>query len=258
MLATLYARAMESRSPDPILRDPAAEAAVDRLDYDFGRLRVRGSVPRSVAIRATYLDGWTREMLAAAPGAVVLHLGCGLDSRVDRVDPPPGVRWYDVDHPEVIELRRRVLPARRAGYATIGSSVTDPGWLEQVPADGPLVMVAEGLTMYLTGNEVVDLLTRLTRRFPRGRLAFDADSRLGVRLLRFQPCVRATGAALHWGIDDPRSLERQVPRLRLEAELAMLDVPEIARFPWPERIMIRARKRFSAGRRLGRLLRYAF
>ena len=36
----------------------------------------------------------------------------------------------------------------RAGYATIGSSVTEAEWLERVPVDGPLVMVAEGLTMY--------------------------------------------------------------------------------------------------------------
>ena len=81
------------------------------------------------------------------PDAVVLHLGCGLDSRVFRLDPPATVQWFDVDQPDVIELRRK-LYSDRDGYQMIASSVTDPAWLESIPADRPVLVVAEGLLMY--------------------------------------------------------------------------------------------------------------
>ena len=81
LLATLYARAMESRSANPILRDEMAEDAVRRIDYDFDRLKVD---TLSIAMRAKQFDLWTAEFLAGHPDAIVLHLGCGLDSRVFR------------------------------------------------------------------------------------------------------------------------------------------------------------------------------
>src|SRR5215469_15673988 len=147
-LITLYSRALHSRSQDPVLRDEAAEEAIGRIDYDFGRLKLRKVEPLSIAIRAKQFDLWTSQFLADTPNATVLHLGCGLDSRVFRLNPNASVRWFDVDYPEVIEVRRRLYP-KRANYFMIGSSVTDPGFLDEVPTDRPAMIVAEGVMMYL-------------------------------------------------------------------------------------------------------------
>ena len=76
---------------------------------------------------------------------VVLHLGCGFDTRVYRVDPPSTADWYDIDLPDVIELRRQLYP-QRAGLHTIAASVTDPQLLDTIPGDKPVLVVAEGLT----------------------------------------------------------------------------------------------------------------
>jgi O-methyltransferase involved in polyketide biosynthesis len=74
----------------PILGDRAAAEAVDRIDYDFARLR-RSVLPWGnqflVALRATQLDAWSHERLARHPDALVLHLGCGLDTRLFRLRP---------------------------------------------------------------------------------------------------------------------------------------------------------------------------
>ena len=145
LLPTLYGRALDSRSADPILGDRWADEVVRRLDYDFAGLKLPKGGEISLPIRAKHFDGWTRDFLAANPRATVLHLGCGLDSRVFRVDPPATVRWYDVDHPEVIELRRRVYPARAAGYEMIGTSLVDLDWLAEMPDDDPVLVVGEGL-----------------------------------------------------------------------------------------------------------------
>jgi O-methyltransferase involved in polyketide biosynthesis len=223
MLGTLYGRALESRSAHPILRDPHAERVVGLIDYDFRKLGVRGTVVTSIALRERQFDSWTAAFLARHPQATVLHLGCGLDSRVERLDPAPGVAWFDVDYPEVIELRRRLYPAR-PGYTMVASSVLDSGWPKGVPGDRPTLIVAEGLTMYLPPDEGPPLFRRLVQRFPEGELAFDSYSRLAVRLGKLNPVVRRAGATLRWGIDDPHELERAVPGLLLVEVLRAYDL----------------------------------
>jgi O-methyltransferase involved in polyketide biosynthesis len=93
--------------------------------------------------------------------------GLRLDSRAFRLDVPERVRWYDLDFPDVIELRRRLYP-ERAGYRLLASLATDPGWLDEIPVDRPTLMVAEGVLPYLTAAEVRQLFVRLTDRFPSG------------------------------------------------------------------------------------------
>ena len=197
-----------------------------RLDYDFAKMKFPKGGEISLPIRAKHFDGWTRQFLAAhANNATVLHLGCGLDSRVFRVDPPPTVRWFDVDQAEVIELRRRVYP-ERAGYEMIATSVTDLAWLERVPAGAPVFVVGEGLLIYLPEDAGLALLGAITAKFPSGELAFDVYSRAMVWLTRRLPAVKRTGAVLHWGIDDSHALERAVPRLHLVEDVPFLTMPE--------------------------------
>ncbi|WP_438031220.1 class I SAM-dependent methyltransferase [Sorangium sp. So ce233] len=258
LLVTLYGKAMASRSRDPILRDEAAEDAVRRIDYDFSKLKVRKRDGIGLAMRAKQLDLWTKAFLADNPGATVLHLGCGLDTRVFRVDPPASVRWFDLDYPEVIELRRRLYPDRD-GYRMIGSSVADLRWLAEIPADRPAMIIAEGLLPYLAEHDARALVVGLTGHLPGGEMAFDAYSRLGVRLLRHHPSIRATGASLGgWGIDDPREVEAWSPRLHLVTELISYEPSDIARLPWAHRAVYAVARHVPAVMRMGRLLRYWF
>jgi O-methyltransferase involved in polyketide biosynthesis len=173
---------------------------------------------------------------------------------------PASVRWFDADYPEVIALRRRLYP-EHAGYRMIGSSVTDTQWIDQVPADGPAMIIAEGLFMYLREDEIRKLFSTLTTRLPGGELAFDVNSRLGLRLVQSNRMVRATGAQLHWSMEDPRELEAIVPRLKLVAEQITYDPAQKAQFSGfslPARLAIRIMYAITAFRRIGRLLRYKF
>jgi O-methyltransferase involved in polyketide biosynthesis len=234
-LCTLYLRACESHSPEPILADHAAAEAVDRIDYDFKRLR-RAVQPWSnqflVALRAEQLDHWTVDVLRNHPDALVLHLGCGLDTRALRVNPPATVQWFDVDKPGVIELRRK-LYEERDGYRMVGSSVTDAGWLDQIPTDRPALIVAEGLLMYLGEGEVRELLRRVTDRFANGALLFDTLSPMGPRFSRlFQ------GGIVKWGTRDVRELERWNPRLHFVEQTSALDGYEAIPYA-PQRLLYR-------------------
>lgn len=262
LLITLYGKGEESRLPDSLLHDRFAAAALEHIDYDFKRLNINRDMMIGLAMRAHILDRWARAFLAFHPDATVLHLGCGLDSRIFRIDPPAGTRWFDVDYPEAIELRRRLYPERE-GYALIGSALPDPGWLDSVPTDRPALIVAEGVFPYLAADETLPLLDRLASHFPSGELAFDAYSRLGLRLIRKQPAVRATGAQVHWSLEDPHEIERQIPRLVLMQDLRSYDPrgydPEqIGRMSWSAQMAIGVFKAFPTLGKIGRLLRYRF
>ncbi|MBG0827083.1 class I SAM-dependent methyltransferase [Planomonospora sp. ID67723] len=258
MLATLYGRAMDSRSPDPVLGDHEADRAVRRIDYDFRRTGITATTAAGVAIRARQLDDWTAGFLADHPDATVLHLACGLDTRVHRLDRPPSARWFDVDYPEVIELRERLLPPPPGDYRMIGASVTGEEWLDEVPADRPAVAVFEGLTMYLRKEEGRRLIRRITGRFPGGQLLFDCYGTLGIRMQRLVPAVRNAGATLHWGVDDPSEIEGWREGLECLDALRSVDMPGLDKLPAAGRAQMWVLARIPGLRDVGRILRYRF
>lgn len=257
MLATLYARALDSASPRSILHDDEARQAVSQIDYDFRKTGIKSTSAAGVAVRAKYLDDWAREFLSAHPEATVLHLACGLDTRVQRLKPAATVRWVDVDYPDIIGLRERLLPTPQGDYRMVASSVTDDDWLTEVPADRPTVAVFEGLTMYLTEADGQRLIQRITDRFPSGQLLFDCYGTVGIKLQKWVPAVRRSGATLHWGIDDPYALESLHPGLTcLDAVPSMKAGIEL--MPASARLQLKIIGAVPALRKAGQIMRFAF
>ena len=135
LFLTLCGRALDSRSPHPILADTMAAEIVRKLGYDCGRFGLSASPILNIALRAKKLDEIAHSFVTRHPGAVGLDLGAGLDTRVFRIAPPPTVNWYDIDFPEVITARRQLLPDRANAHA-VGADLTGPDWLDAVPAGG--------------------------------------------------------------------------------------------------------------------------
>jgi O-methyltransferase involved in polyketide biosynthesis len=230
LVIPLYAKALDFRSPHSILHDRWANELVRRFDYDFEKLRSAGG--RLLVARARQFDVWAEEFLAREPRACVLNLGCGLDSRVSRVSPSADTLWFDVDFPEVIEIRREFF-SERPGYRMLGSSINDAGWLQEVPGDRRVLVVADGVLEYLSQDEVRTLLLRLTERFSHGQIVFDTMS--SSALARGNTTLRGkTSARLRWAVDDLRELDALNPRLRRTDALPLLG----SRFlPWRLRLV---------------------
>lgn len=257
MLATLYGRALDADAEHPILGDTYAKELMARLDYDWSKTGLTGRNAPSVAIRSAHFDRWTRQFLAAHQEATVLHLGCGLDSRAFRVRPGPEVEWYDVDYPEVIGLREQFYPPD-ASYRLISASVAETDWLSSISADRPVLMVAEGLTMYLTEDSGLALLRRIVERFPSGELQFDLFNRLAIRTQKINTVVRRAGARLHWGVDGPSDILRNVPGVRLLAAMSVFDDPVFSRLPRRYRVMARLMSLVPSLKMMAQYHRYAF
>ncbi|MHA3018737.1 class I SAM-dependent methyltransferase [Mycobacterium sp. BMJ-28] len=257
MLATFYAKALDADLPNPILHDRWAKQIVDRIDYDWSRTTITPRNSAAVTTRSAHFDHWTRQFLAAHQDAVVLHVGCGLDSRYFRVAPGAGVDWYDIDYPDVTALRGQLYPSPQ-GHHLVAASVTDPGWLAEIPADRPVLMLGEGLTMYLTAADGVALLRRVVAQFPTGELQFDAFSRFGIRTQWSNAVVRRAGATLHWGITRPEEIIAAVPGVRLLAWQSPFETPSFRQVSLPFRVLARVMSAFPATKYMAQYHRYAF
>jgi O-methyltransferase involved in polyketide biosynthesis len=257
MLVTLYAKALDADAPRSILRDHYAKAAVARIDYDWATTTINTRRAPSVAIRAAHFDNWARQFLAVHHEAVVLHVGCGLDARVYRVKTGPGVRWYDIDYPEVIGLRERIYPMRTS-YRMLSASVTEPAWLADIPTDRPALFLGEGLTMYLTKNDGLALLRRVVDRFTSGELQFDAFNTFGIRTQWINAVVRRSGSKLHWGIDSPSDIVDTIPRVRLLAWESVFDSDTFEMVSPAVRWLGRAMAAVPALKMMAQYHRYAF
>jgi len=254
LLIPVWVRARETGRPDPILRDPDAVALVQRLDYDFAKLKVPNQTHITVCMRAKQMDHWVRDFLASHPGAVVLHCGCGLDTRFDRID-DGRVVWFDLDLPQVVDLRRRFFEETDR-YQMLASSVTELEWVDRIPTGHPVMLVAEGLFMYIREEDLQALVRKLAASFPGCEIAFDAFSTLTARNVGRHPSLRKTGARIHWGIDDPRALEAWAEGIALLEEWCFTQSEDVAKTGFYPRTMFRIAGLFAAARRAHRLLRY--
>jgi O-methyltransferase involved in polyketide biosynthesis len=252
LLITLFAKAQ----PDnPLFFDPMARNILDQVDYDFSRLRVPYKTVVLVCQRAKKLDAVTRDFLAEHPDSVVLQLGCGLDSRFWRVD-DGRVNWYDLDMPPVIALRRQFF-AGSERYQLIAASVTDLAWMDKVASGGrPVLVVAEGLLMYLGEANVRRLVLRLHETFPGCRLIADVFSRMTARSATHHPSLKYTGATIGWGMDDPREMETWSPGLRLLEEWYFTDDPDLARLNLGYRLAYKLAGAFKMVQRAHRVVYY--
>jgi O-methyltransferase involved in polyketide biosynthesis len=254
LLVPLYSKAVENKQKRPIIQDPKAGEILRRIEYDFRELGVPKQTLITLAMRAKKLDSYARAYLDRAENPIVLHLGCGLDSRVIRVKHTNG-EWYDLDYPDVIELRKKFFH-ETDHYHMIPSSVTDSHWMKSIKAKGPACIIAEGLLMYLREEEVQQLILDLRARFPSSEIAFDAYSRLTARSVKNHPSIKKTGAHVYWGIDDPKQIENWGEGIQLLEEWYFTQSEDIPGLEFFDRLLFRIMGTFRAAKMAHRILHY--
>jgi methyltransferase (TIGR00027 family) len=230
LLITLYIRAVESQRPDALIKDERAEALVRQLDQESLQktLALTDNFSRvAVILKSREFDRFAQDFLRRHPDAVVVHIGCGLDTRFERVDNGQ-VEWYDLDLPDVIELRRKLIGGEGARHHFLAGSVLDSAWLDTVSVhrQRPFLFLAEGVFMYLEGAQVKSLVLTLRDRFPGAELVFDAFSPFMRWAHNFKVTRTGIGAYLHWALKHSQDLERWGDGIRLLDERFPFQYPE--------------------------------
>jgi O-methyltransferase involved in polyketide biosynthesis len=239
LLIPLYIRAKESQRPDAMLKDNIAVALVNQLDYDFIRIKLQGHDELAIILRLREFDRFTRDFLANHPDGVVIHIGCGLDTRFERVD-NGCVEWYDLDLPDVIELRRNLISEQGKRYHMLNFSVFDPAWIEKVDVNRPrpFLFIAEGVFPYFKEAQIQWLVRMLKIEFPNAELVFDAHTPFVVWADNQQLAFSKVEARLHFALKHGRDVETWGPGIRLLEEWFYFtgNEPRVRPYRWMSRI----------------------
>ena len=154
----LYGKALVSRK-GILLHDSKAEEIWEKEGFPLKGKSKSKWLAYYMGMRAAVFDRWAAWQMAQMPGATVVHIGCGLDSRAVRIG-GQGTVWVDVDFPEVIAERKRYY-SESENYQMIAADVRDEGWLKRIPEGERAIVIMEGISMYLRREELHGLMKAL-------------------------------------------------------------------------------------------------
>ena len=197
MYIPLYGKAYVSQK-GLILRDEMAENIWQAEGFLLKGKAKSKWLAYNMGMRAAVYDRWAEKMLAEYPDSLVLHLGCGMDSRCKRVNWKNA--WYDVDFPEVIGERKRYF-REGENYHMVPGDLRQKDWLEEIPGGVRAVVVMEGVSMYLKPSELQELLKNLGEHFPEVHLLMDVYTQFGAKATKYKNPINTVGVTRVFGVD---------------------------------------------------------
>ena len=213
MLQTIYARAKESQGRGAI-HDAKAEEIIERLNYDFSLADKDSAMRSGVIARTIVLDRLTKAWLVSNPGAVVVNIACGLDTRCYRME--GFCHWYNLDLPETMAVRESLLP-ERGMISQIAMSAMDDWGNEIKEQNTPVLVIIEGLTMYLSEADVQRIFRVISRRFEKATVFAETMNPMIVKRFK-EKSIEGSNAKFSWGVKNGPALAALLPDFRFMEE----------------------------------------
>lgn len=242
MIQTLFARAMESEKEKHLIYDKKAMEIVKEMDYDFTKAKEDAMMRNGVVARTIVLDELVQNYVTAHPNAVVINIACGLDTRFYRVDNGK-LRWFNLDLPVTIEVRKKFLE-ETGRVSVLPHSAMDEAWAEEVhktlseeeKADKkdkengkaneketrPTLVIMEGLTMYLSLEEVRKIFEIIRNHFTDATVLVETMSPFVVKHIK-EKSIEASKAKFTWGIKNGRTLAKELPGFEAVKDISLVE-----------------------------------
>ena len=192
-----------------ILEDKMAEKIWDAEGFELKGKSKSKWLAYYMGIRSAVFDRWLKEKIDTHKNATVLHIGCGMDSRIIRVG-NHGAPWFDIDFPEVISERRKYYDEDEK-YKMICGDARDAKWISFIPDSDEAIVVMEGVSMYLKNEEITQLLTALSEKFNKVSVLMDAYSVFAAKMSKFKNPINDVGVNIVYGIDEPEAIVEGIP-----------------------------------------------
>lgn len=252
---SLRSHVIESEKKNPIINDPMAKYCLDKL-YSLASEEERvllfdRKLPLALtnpqALRARKYDEIANDFISKNPGCTVVNLGCGFDTRYWRIN-NKNCEYIELDLPELIEIKKEILK-EHLNYKQISCSVLDTSWIDTVIKKGNnnILLLAEGLFMYLPKNEVIKLLKTISERFNNSQIALEVTNEKYTRGL-WKKIIRRkinsqlgfdAGALFKFGVRNGQEIESYGDGIKVVEEWIYTEAeevrPKIAKYLVPKR-----------------------
>lgn len=222
MFLTMFARAKETQRERPLFRDLKAveiqkklEASCETFSYDW-------KMETGVIIRTVIIDSYVRRFIRTNPNALCINIGCGLDTRFFRINNGE-IKWYDIDLPEVIALRKQLLEDHRQ-VKMLGCNILSKEWITKIETENrPILIILEGVLMYFDKKDVKIILDTLCEGFPKSTMIAELLSSKIVGNTSMTKSIENTGAIYEFGVNSGKELEQINSHIRFMEEKNLAD-----------------------------------
>jgi len=242
-LITLRARVLESEKENPVIQDCVGVEFINRLRTSLPvetwnrifKRKLPFVLTRHIALRARKYDLYTRTFLDQNPSGLVVSLGCGFDTRYWRIS-TKSWRYIEVDLPEVVEIKK-YISSDNLPYLMIASSAEEDKWINEILAiqNRNVLLLAEGLFMYLPQHEVENIFTKLSESFSNSWIVFEVVNKKYTKGI-WKKIVAAkmrhalgtdAGSSYDFGIYDARDIESYGNNIKVTEEWSYLEDDDI-------------------------------
>lgn len=221
MLQTVFARAVETKKNRGLLYDKKAVDIIEKLNYDFSNAKKDNAMQLGTIARTIVLDKLVKKFIKDNKNPCVINIACGLDARFLRLD-NGNLLWYDLDLKETIEVRKKFFKDSERNKM-IASSVLDFSWIDKISTENrPVLIIMEGLSMYLKEKNIKDILNNFVKSFPNGTLYIETMSPMVVKHCK-EKSIEGSNAKFTWGIKDGKKLLEYNPNIKFIEEHSLVE-----------------------------------
>ena len=219
MIQTLYSRAKETSKENPKIKDEMAVSIVKQLDYDFSKADQDRTMSLGVIARTIVLDKMVEEYLNTHKDTIVINIACGLDTRCYRMK-GKYVRWYNLDLPETINIRKQFLKETGPIYQ-IAKSAMDESYRDNIQYHGEnILVIIEVLTMYLSENDIKKMFSIID--FKNSTVMVEVMVPFVVKHIK-EKSIEGSHAKFTWGIKNGKELEKFLPTFSFLTEVSLVE-----------------------------------
>lgn len=258
LFVPLWGRSFVSNYYPNLLFDLESVRIAEESGYDFSGIKQSGEYYNlASAVRAANFDREIEDYLAVHPEASIVNIGSGLDTTFFRVDNGK-LRWYDIDLPEIIELRHKFVRQNERAVP-IAKSCFDYRWMDDVDYDSKkgLIFIVGGVFYYFKEEQVRSFICAIVARFSGAQIVFDAVTARGLKISnRYVKKTGNEGAEMYFSVDNSSRYFASVsPKVNVAADYAFYSRIEIN----PEwELKTRLSMRFSDFFNMVKLIRLEF
>ena len=211
LMMPLYGRVYCEEHFPNTFPNKAAKETVERVDYDFNKVKSSELNMVTWGVRARMLQDAAKGYLAEHPHATIINLGCGLDLSFEEVD-NGACRFINMDLPDVIAAREKIVDCREREFNFAGD-LMDFSWMERIQtkpynvdvSDGVFI-ISGGVLMYFHTEQMKRFFQALAKAFPGGGICFDGENEQGLKKSNKIVQKTGNGTEIHFPIEDSRKL----------------------------------------------------
>jgi O-methyltransferase involved in polyketide biosynthesis len=174
------------------------------------------------------MDNMARSFISKHQTCNIVYLGAGLETAYYRLNlNNQSVLFYEVDLPEVIDIRRSIL-GEHENEMLVGGDMFDMSWIHTINKSFPSLLIVSGVFQYFTEDKVRQFITNIRAHLKDVELIFDATNETGIKYANSY--VNKTGnanALMHFYVNDGLDFARKTDTVLIEERVFFTDARKI-------------------------------